>query len=113
MALTTPFQAVHEQFNANFAEYDAWQMPSDFGDIDAELKALATHCVAFDLSSFGRISISGPGCDELIDKILADKTSDLEDGKWVWAIITGSFSISPGLIVFVSMALSQRTLHRR
>jgi len=90
MALTTPFQAVHEQFNASFAEYDGWQMPSDFGDSNAELKALSAHCVAFDLSSFGRVTISGASCDKLIEKVLADKIGDLEDGKWVWAIVTGS-----------------------
>jgi aminomethyltransferase len=90
MAITTPFQAVHEQLKANFAEYDGWDMPSDFGDSAAELKAVSEHCVAFDLSSFGRINISGTGCDELIEKVLADKTGDLEDGKWVWAIVTDS-----------------------
>ena len=90
MPIATPFQTVHEQFGASFAEYDGWYMPSDFGDSAAELKAASEHCVAFDLSSFGRIDISGPGCVELIESVLTAKTGNLEDGKWVWAIITGS-----------------------
>lgn len=90
MSIVTPFKAVHEQFGANFAEYDGWEMPADFGDSAAELKAASEHCVAFDLSSFGRINVSGVGCDEVIEKALAGKIGSLESGEWAWAIITGS-----------------------
>jgi glycine cleavage system aminomethyltransferase T len=65
-------------------------MPADFGDSAAELKAASEHCVAFDLSSFGRINISGAGCDEVVEKALAGKIGNIGNGKWVWAIVTGS-----------------------
>lgn len=90
MPINTPFQGVHEQFNARFSEYDGWWMPADFGDKDSELKALAEHCVAFDLSSFGRIAISGSGADEVIEKLLSGNTSGLEEDKCVRAIVKGS-----------------------
>ena len=87
MPITTPFKSVHEQFGATFAEYDGWEMPVDFGNIDAETKALAENCIAYDLSSFGRIVISGGSAAKLMDKVLTSKLSKVFDGQWVWAII--------------------------
>jgi aminomethyltransferase len=97
MPINTPFQGVHEQFNARFAEYDGWSMPADFGDVEGELKSLADNCVAYDLSSFGRISVSGTAAGEVIDELLTDKTGDLEDEKWVWGLINGENTVRVSL----------------
>ena len=87
MSITTPFKSVHEQFGATFAEYDGWEMPVDFGNVGAETKALGEHCIAYDLSNFGRIVVSGRSAAELMDKVLTSKLSNTIEGSWVWAII--------------------------
>ena len=86
MPLATPFKAVHTQLGANFAEYAGWEMPSDFGDTNAELQSLNTHCAAFDLSCFGRITISSKA-KELLGSIITEKSAKIFSDTWAWAKI--------------------------
>ena len=84
MSISSPFESVHEQMVASFADYHGWRLPSHYGDQAAEDKALCEACAAFDLSSFGKITIEGSASQTLIDDLL---TADEEcaDGQWVWA----------------------------
>jgi len=83
MPLTSPFEKVHERMGAAFAEYDGWRLPKDFGEPAAERAALEGGCAAFDLSSFGRISVKGEGAESLIKAISGGETP--WDGRWVWS----------------------------
>ncbi len=85
MPKSSPLEGVHKALGANFAEYDGWWLPADFGDRSAEAEALAEGCAAFDLSSFGRITIQGPDSEALIDVLLACGSEKCCEGKWVWA----------------------------
>ena len=87
MAKSSPFEAVHRVLGANFSEYDGWLLPADYGDTAAESAALRQATAAFDLSSFGRISIKGADSEVLMDKLLADGNERCRDGKWIWAVI--------------------------
>ena len=84
MSLSSPFEAVHERMGANFAEYDAWRLPRDFGDPAAERAALENGCAAFDLSSFGRIAIKGEGAEQAVGDFVGNQTPLLPDGQWIW-----------------------------
>ena len=85
MAKSSPLEGVHKALGANFAEYDGWWLPSDYGDGPAEAEALAEGCAAFDLSSFGKITIKGAGSEALMNKLLAGGSEKCCEGKWVWA----------------------------
>ena len=85
MSKSSPFEAVHKVLGANFAEYDGWLLPTDYGDRTAEAEALAQGCVAFDLSSFGRITIKGAQGEILMDRLLAGGADKCCQGKWMWA----------------------------
>ncbi len=85
MAKSSPLEGVHKALGANFAEYDGWWLPSDYGDGPAEAEALQKGCAAFDLSSFGRITIKGAGSEALMNKLLAGGSEECCEGKWVWA----------------------------
>lgn len=85
MPKASPFEAVHRVLGANFAEYDGWWLPSDYGDGPAEAEALAEGCAAFDLSSFGKITIKGAHSEALMDKLLAGGSEKCCEGKWIWA----------------------------
>ncbi|MHC4721686.1 MAG: hypothetical protein ACYS6I_03145 [Planctomycetota bacterium] len=85
MAKSSPLEGVHKALGANFAEYDGWWLPADFGDRSAEAEALAEGCAAFDLSSFGRITIKGPDSEALIDVLLACGSEKCCEGRWIWA----------------------------
>ncbi len=85
MSKSSPLEGVHKALGANFAEYDGWWLPADFGNRSAEAEALAEGCAAFDLSSFGRITIQGPDSEALIDAILACGSEECCQGRWIWA----------------------------
>ncbi len=70
---------------ANFAEYDGWRLPKDFGDPVAERAALENGCAAFDLSSFGRIAVKGDGAEQAVGDLVGNQTPLPADGRWVWA----------------------------
>jgi glycine cleavage system aminomethyltransferase T len=40
MTKSSPFESVHKKLGANFAEFDNWLLPSDYGDIATETKAI-------------------------------------------------------------------------
>ncbi len=85
MLLPSPFESVHQRSGANFAEYDGWTLPSDFGDIAAEKTALQQASAAFDLSSFGKIKVTGPDSHDLIEKLIPDPAAQPDDEECVFA----------------------------
>lgn len=87
MPIQTPFKPIHDRLGANYAEFDGWSLPADFGDLTAENTGLNTASAIFDLSSFARINIKGEGAKKLLDYLLATKTHNLSIDKWLWSII--------------------------
>ena len=85
MAKISPFDAVHRQMGARFAEFDGWTLPADFGDVQAEADALQSHCAVVDLSSFGRLSIKGGPIAAFIGELLDG--GKVHDGRWTWATL--------------------------
>jgi aminomethyltransferase len=85
--IQTPFNSLHSNLRANFSDYCGWALPSDYGDTAAENRALYQHSAAFDLSSFGKISISGDDASILIHNLLCSRTDSIEDGTWSWGIV--------------------------
>jgi aminomethyltransferase len=85
----SPFNTVHSQLNANFADYDGWSLPSDFGDIHSEIKALSNACGVVDLCSFGRIQINGKTAKETIIKLFNTGKGDIKPESWDWASPVG------------------------
>jgi aminomethyltransferase len=87
MSIISPFNGLHTDLKANFADYCGWSLPHDYGDSDVEYRQLYEHCAAFDLSAFGRISIGGPDAPALLDDLLTSGAENVSEGKWSWASI--------------------------
>ena len=87
MAKSSPFEVIYERLGANFSEYDGWRLPKDFGDAAAERKGLLEGSASFDLSSFGRIRVTGAGGWGLLDRLLAGSGEEMEIDKWAWSVI--------------------------
>jgi len=81
MIRNSPFAGVHERMGARFAHYGQWRMPSDYGDPAAEVQALREGCAAFDLSSFGRVTVRGAGADALMTAVCDGAALPFE-GQW-------------------------------
>jgi aminomethyltransferase len=88
--ILSPFNSLHTDLRANFADYCGWSLPSDYGDTGAECAALYEHCAAFDLSAFGRIHISGQESDALVSQLLSHSTDSLQDELWIWSTVCDS-----------------------
>jgi len=119
MAKSSPFEVIYERLGANFSEYDGWRLPEDFGDAAAESKALLEGSAAFDLSSFGRIRVSGTGGWGLLDRLLLGGGKEMEIDKWAWSVICresgGGYVVrlartKKGYIVFTMPAETQSVL---
>lgn len=77
---------MHQRLGAAFEEFDGWQLPRDFGSVQSEQDALHSHCAAIDLSSFGRISLKGPGSEPLTAEIGIRAEQPITEGRWCWAV---------------------------
>ena len=85
----SPFNTIHQKLNANFDIFDGWSLPADFGDIQAESKALAESCAVVDLCSFGRIQISGRAAKETISNLFSTENGKIRPDSWSWAKSVG------------------------
>jgi aminomethyltransferase len=119
MAKSSPFEVIYERLGANFSEYDGWRLPKDFGDAAAERKGLLEGSAAFDLSSFGRILVTGAGGWGLLDRLLAGSGEEMAIDKWAWSVICresgGGYVVrlartNKGYIVFTMPAETQSVL---
>ena len=84
MPIPSPFESVHEMLGANFAEYNGWRMPRDYGDIEAEKTALKSESVSFDLSSFGKITLKGKDSRKILENLIIDSKTPFDE-EWTWA----------------------------
>jgi aminomethyltransferase len=89
MAKSSPFEALHLQLGATMKEYDGWRLPSGYGSTEAECLALRSHCAAFDLSGFGRVSVKGPDAAGVLAKMGFSNLPPRASQTWNW-VKTGS-----------------------
>lgn len=65
-------------------EYDGWRLPSGYGSIETERQALKSHCAAFDLSGFGRVSIKGQDAPVALEKAGFSDLPIRASQMWKW-----------------------------
>jgi aminomethyltransferase len=89
MGKSSPFESLHLQLGATMKDYDGWRLPSGYGSIEAERQALKSHCAAFDLSGFGRVSVKGPDATGTLEKMGFSNLPPRASQTWNW-VKTGS-----------------------
>lgn len=87
MTKSSPFESIYQRLGANFGEFDGWRLPSDFGDPAGEARALETECAAFDLSSFGRLSLKCADLPALLQGAGFRVEEPIDDERWGWATL--------------------------
>jgi aminomethyltransferase len=86
---TTPYFAAHVEAGAVFAAKGGWLRPSHFGDPLAEQLACREAAALFDVHSMGKMAITGPEADILIDRVAAN-TPPSEVGGAVYTALCDS-----------------------
>ena len=76
----TPLYQVHESLNAKFTEFGGWEMPLQYSSIVKEHLSVRTTVGLFDLSHMGEFDVSGPGANELVQKLSTNDVGRLTDG---------------------------------
>ena len=79
--------AAHERAGAALGEREGCVVPLDFGDATAEYEAVRGGAGAglFDLSSRGRVEVSGAEAVQFLNGMLTNDVAKLEDGAWMEA----------------------------
>ena len=73
---TTPLHPSHVALGAQMIEFAGWHMPARYSSAIQEHHAVRSHAGMFDVSHMGRIFLSGPDAEVLIDSVVtADVTS--------------------------------------
>src|SRR5256714_12682637 len=85
----TPLEAAHARACASLREQDGCLVPAHYGDAGAEYDAVRGGAGAgvFDLSSRGRVRVSGGEAVQFLNGMLTNDVARLEDGAWMQAAL--------------------------
>ncbi|MFV2068538.1 MAG: glycine cleavage system aminomethyltransferase GcvT [Pirellulales bacterium] len=84
---TTPIGAWHATHGGRMVPFAGWSMPVQYGSIVAEHRATREAVGLFDISHMGRLSISGPGACDLLERILTRRVDDMRPGQIRYSLI--------------------------
>jgi aminomethyltransferase len=78
---TTPLTAAHEQANARMVDFHGWYMPVQYVGILEEARLVRKHAGVFDLCHMGRLVITGPDREALVEHVFSANLSKMKFGK--------------------------------
>lgn len=71
----------HLQLKAKITEFQGWQVPFQYTDVQEEYQAVRTAAGLFDVSYLGRLEINGPGAPALVQKVFTRNTAKIAEGS--------------------------------
>ncbi len=77
----TPIDAWHRANGAKMMVAGLWMRPEHYGDPTAEVKAVRQAVGLIDVSTLGKLRLTGPGVPELLDRLYANRLGDLPVGR--------------------------------
>jgi folate-binding protein YgfZ len=83
----SPLDETHERLGAKMREEGEWRLPAYYGDRAAEYDAVREGARAglIDLSSRGRIEVSGSEAVQFLNGLITNDVKALEEGAWMRA----------------------------
>ncbi len=79
--LQTPLRDTHAAAGARFVDFFGWEMPVQYAGILDETRCVRSKVGLFDLCHMGRLVISGPDRDALVDRVFSARYSKLKQGR--------------------------------
>lgn len=83
----TPLHDWHVAQGAKMMVAGLWMRPEHYGDPYDEVQAVRQRVGLIDISTLGKIKLTGPGVGSLLDKIYINKFSDLKVGRVRYGIM--------------------------
>jgi aminomethyltransferase len=88
-ALRSPLHERHVRAGAKFADFAGWSMPLEYagGGVLAEHSAVRQAVGIFDVSHLGKISVTGPGAAEFVNRCLTADLGKIGPGQAQYTLI--------------------------
>ena len=77
----TPLYAAHEAANARIIDFHGWLMPVQYEGILAETRRVRAHGGLFDLCHMGRLVVTGPDREALVEHVFSANLGKLRVGR--------------------------------
>jgi sarcosine oxidase subunit alpha len=77
----TPLHHWHEAAGARWLDAGQWKRPESYGDPQAEVRAVRESVGLIDVSTLGKITVTGPDATELLERTYLNKWADLRVGR--------------------------------
>jgi len=97
----TPLYEKHVEAGARIVPFAGWEMPVQYQGVIAEHKAVRTDAGVFDVSHMGEVEVEGPTAADLLQKLLSNDVSRLQEGDAQYTLLTNDAGgIVDDLIVY-------------
>jgi glycine cleavage system T protein (aminomethyltransferase) len=83
----TPLYEAHVAAGARIVPFAGWEMPVSYEGVRAEHLAVRSDCGVFDVSHMGEIETSGPEAEALLQRLLSNDVSRLEEGGAQYSVL--------------------------
>jgi aminomethyltransferase len=77
----TPLCSAHEEASARFVDFHGWWMPVQYAGILEETRCVRTKAGLFDLCHMGRLEITGPDREALVEHVFTGNLGKLKVGR--------------------------------
>jgi aminomethyltransferase len=81
MLRKTPLHAAHVDAKARLVDFLGWEMPVQYRGIVDETKQVRQHAGIFDLGHMGRLVVTGPDREALVERVFSANLSKMKLGK--------------------------------
>ena len=104
VTLRTPLDGVHRAAHAHMERAGGWWRPWNYGDWQAEYWAVREAVSIMDVSTLGKMLISGPDALTLLDRLYPTKVSTIKTGmsRYVLLLDEKGYVLDDGLISKIS-----------
>ena len=83
----TPLYDAHAAAGAKLVPFAGWEMPVSYAGVGSEHLAVRAACGIFDVSHMGEIETSGPGAADLLQRLLSNDVSRLDEGGAQYSVL--------------------------
>jgi sarcosine oxidase subunit alpha len=86
-AKRTPVHSRHEELDASVRWAGDWLRAYDYGDPEAETRAVHEAAGIIDVSTLGKLIVRGPEAGELLDRLYPNRISNLKPGRIRYGVL--------------------------
>ncbi|NBV83879.1 glycine cleavage system aminomethyltransferase GcvT [bacterium] len=83
----TPLYETHRSFGAKLIDFAGYTLPVWYSSVQAEHRAVRSHCGLFDISHMGIIRITGNQAETLLQKVTCSSTTKARRGIMTYSMV--------------------------